>query len=170
MINHQYNFKKTLILVLGALFLAVSLSATVRTYTDNGDGTVKDNGTNLVWQKCSAGQNNDAGCTGTASLKEWRNALAYCEALLLGGRYDWRLPNLKELQSLADRSRVYPAIDTVKFPNTPGNASVNGSYWSSSFFVITDPSDAWIVCFDKGRHTYMRKDNSNLVRCVAGGL
>ena len=118
MINHQYNLKKTFILVLGALFLAVSLSAAVRTYTDNGDGTVKDNATNLVWQKCSAGQNNDAGCTGTASGIDWKSALAYCEGLTLGGRSDWRLPNLKELLALADRSRVNPAIDTVKFPNT----------------------------------------------------
>jgi hypothetical protein len=36
-------------------------------YTDNGDGTVTDNNTGLIWQKCSVGQTNDATCSGPAT-------------------------------------------------------------------------------------------------------
>ena len=36
-------------------------------YTDNGNGTVTDNNTGLIWQKCGVGQNNDSACSGTAT-------------------------------------------------------------------------------------------------------
>ncbi|MBI4687331.1 MAG: DUF1566 domain-containing protein [Nitrospirae bacterium] len=70
-------------------------------FTDNGNGTVTDNRTGLVWQQGEAGQ------------MMWGSALSYCEGLPLGGKTDWRLPNVKELESLTDDTRYNdPAIDT----------------------------------------------------------
>jgi len=43
-------------------------------YTNNGNGTVTDNNTGLVWQKCSVGQNNDLSCSGTAAIYNWYQA------------------------------------------------------------------------------------------------
>lgn len=60
-------------------------------------------------------------------MKTWKSTLVYCEGLALAGNSDWRLLNVKELESLADDSRYNPAIDTTFFPGT--NVSV---YWSST--------------------------------------
>ncbi|MDH5718508.1 MAG: DUF1566 domain-containing protein, partial [Spirochaetia bacterium] len=46
---------------------------------DNVDGRVTDYTTNLVWQKCSMGQVNDASCSGSATAATWINAINYCE-------------------------------------------------------------------------------------------
>ncbi|MDH5721217.1 MAG: DUF1566 domain-containing protein, partial [Spirochaetia bacterium] len=80
---------------------------------DSVDGTVTDYTTNLVWQKCSMGQTNDASCSGSATTATWFNAINYCEGLTLGGKTDWRLPNVTELESIVDRTVFNPAIDTL---------------------------------------------------------
>jgi hypothetical protein len=119
-------------------------------YTDNRDGTVTDTSTSLMWQQ-----------DGSTS-KSWSEALAYCEALNLGGYKDWRLPNEKELRSLVDYSRYSPAINTTYFPNT-----VSSSYWSSTTYAYTT-SNAWGVYFLYGDDYYSYKSNSCYVRAVRG--
>ncbi len=59
-----------------AVMVTAGLFAAVR-FTDNGDGTVTDHGTGLVWQKCSKGQN-ALDCSGTATTENWSTALQYC--------------------------------------------------------------------------------------------
>ena len=85
-------------------------------FVDNGDGTISDTSTGLMWQKATA--------PGTYT---WEQALTYCENLTLAGISDWRLPNRNELQSIVDYSRYNPAIDTTFFPDT-----VASDYWSST--------------------------------------
>jgi hypothetical protein len=131
-------------------------------YTDNGNGTVTDNITGLVWQKCSMGQNNDSICSGTATTATWVHAISYCEALSLGGHTDWRLPNVSALESLVDFSRFNPSINTSFFPGTVGNW-----YWSSSSYV-GNTSTAWFVNFSNGYVDYNVKTNGVFVRCVRG--
>ena len=73
----------------------------VASYTDNGNGTVTDNVTGLMWeQKTADGSSRDKDTTHT-----WKDALAYCEDLILGGFSDWRLPNPKELERIVDLER-----------------------------------------------------------------
>ena len=64
-------------------------------FIDNGDGTITDRATDLMWMK------NDSG-----KPMKWRQALAWAENLQLAGHADWRLPNAKELQSIVDYSRA----------------------------------------------------------------
>ena len=59
-------------------------------FVNNGNGTVTDNCTGLIWQKDSGNDGNPL---------RWCSALAYCENLDFGGHDDWRLPNVRELQS-----------------------------------------------------------------------
>jgi hypothetical protein len=66
----------------------------VNDFVDNGDGTVTDRATGLMWQQADSG----------AGYK-WRDALAYAQDLVLAGHDDWRLPNAKELQSIVDYTR-----------------------------------------------------------------
>lgn len=76
-------------------------------FIDNGDGTITDQATGLMWQK----NDNDQGVV-------WEDALEYAENLELAEYSDWRLPNAKELQSIVDYSRCpditdSAAIDTI---------------------------------------------------------
>jgi hypothetical protein len=121
-------------------------------FVNNGDGTVSDNLTGLIWQQDE---------TNTMS---WEAALSYCEGLSLGNHSDWRLPNIKELGSLTDDMRYFPAIDTNFFPDAqPSN------YWSSTTNTYM-PGFAWGLDFNSGENFSRDKSSSNYhVRCVRGG-
>ncbi|MCY3024485.1 MAG: DUF1566 domain-containing protein [Planctomycetota bacterium] len=67
-------------------------------FHDNGDGTVTDSATGLMWQKDDSGKG-----------MNWEQALAHAANLKLAGHSDWRLPNAKELQSIVDYTRA-PAV------------------------------------------------------------
>ncbi len=67
---------------------------------DNGDGTVSDLATGLMWAKSDS-----------PDSMNWEDALAYCAQSRLGGHSDWRLPNVKELQSIVDYGRAPGAKD-----------------------------------------------------------
>ncbi len=93
----------------------------------------------------------------------WGDALNYCKGLSLGGQNDWRLPNVKELESLVDDTRYAPAIDSTYFPNV-----VASYYWSSTTYA-SGPNSAWVVYFDGGGVYGSGKSNGYYVRCVRGG-
>lgn len=69
-------------------------------FADNGDGTVTDRATGLMWQQADSGK-----------ALNWEEALAYAEDLTCGGHTDWRLPNAKELQSIVDYTHAPDATD-----------------------------------------------------------
>jgi len=102
-------------------------------FVDNGDGTVTDRSTDLVWQQKDDGRTRD-----------WPAALAYCEALKLAGHDDWRLPNVKELQSIVDYRRHDPALDTRFLHQSDRRAW----FWSSTTHG-DNVSQADYVCFGK---------------------
>ena len=120
---------------------------------DNGDGTVTDQRTGLVWQKVGANR----GMT-------WEEALKYCESLRLTGRDDWRLPNIKELRSVSDDRKVQPSLDKAFFPE----AQV-AYYWSSTS-QCNRPERAWFVDFQTGLVSYADKPEQHLVLAVRGGV
>jgi hypothetical protein len=102
-------------------------------YTDNGNGTVIDNVTGLMWQKASS-----------PGQYVHTQAVAYCPTLTLGGRTDWRLPSQIELLSIVDYGVGDPSINSTYFPSTPGSG-----FWSST--VVTGVSTtAWSVSFGDG--------------------
>jgi len=109
--------KKCLILnmLIYLLLLWVQISY-AGTLVDNGDGTISDQGTHLMWQK------QDDGTTRT-----WTAAITYCEGQILAGHTDWRLPTIKELKSIADMTKYDPSINTTYFPGTQSSY-----YWSST--------------------------------------
>ena len=117
-------------LVLG-LSLAVWAAAPPGRYTLT-TVTVVDTRTMLTWQR-----------TVSTSTYTWPNATAYCQGLNLLGT-GWRLPTVKELQSLVDIRAVNPAIDTTAFPSTPVDY-----FWSSSPHVL-DAGRVWAVSFNDG--------------------
>jgi len=121
-------------------------------FVDNGDGTVTDTKTGLMWQQDEAG------------AMSFEDALTYSEDLQLADHSDWRLPNRNELQSLLDYSKNNPAIDTVAFPG-----AMSSYYWSSTT-VVDYQGFAWRVEFGSGYvHSGSYKSTSRYVRAVRGG-
>ncbi|MFC1452105.1 DUF1566 domain-containing protein [Verrucomicrobiota bacterium] len=122
-------------------------------FIDNGDGTITDHATGLIWQQGDSGSGMD-----------WEDALAYAENLELAGRRDWRLPNVKELQGLLDYTRspdttASAAIDPL-FSCTP-ISNMNGDtdyafYWSGTTHLRFDGNGgrACYVSFGRGMGTY----------------
>ena len=114
--------------------------------------TVKDNDTGLIWQ-----DNHDA----KTIKRDWQGAKEYCQELTLAGYDDWRLPTIKELQSIVDIKRYKPAIKkTFKYV-----ASMY--YWSSSKDV-SDVKFAWGVYFGDGNTNGNTRSSECFVRCVRG--
>ena len=115
-------------------------------YTSNND-TVGDIKTNLHWIKS---WNSDW----STNRFDWNGALNYCENLVFAGQSDWRLPNIKELSSIIDRTHTSPAIDTVAFDQAEGNAR----YWSST--------PGWIVALAEGSVTVHSTNEEIFAKCV----
>jgi hypothetical protein len=115
-------------------------------FTDNGDGTVTDNLTGLIWLK-------NANCFGT---RTWNNALSDSNGLEDGecGLTDgssagnWRLPNYKELSSLVDSERYNPAL-----PSGHPFTNVQSEHYWSSTTRAEDIDGGWYVHMSDG-HAY----------------
>lgn len=109
-------------------------------YQNNNNGTITDKTSGLMWAE------NDSGKALT-----WKEALEYAENAKLAGYTDWRLPNVKELQSIVDYSGIYPAINKDYFNVTKLDNNPNYYFWTSTsaYFSKQDPSYiyAWYVAF-----------------------
>lgn len=103
-------------------------------YTDLGNGIVRDNVTGLEWQQDTHG------------TYTWQQAIDYCDNLMYAGYDDWRLPTIKELSTLVDSSIPIPGptINTDYFLNTQPSF-----YWSSTTNART-PDRACHVDFNDG--------------------
>jgi hypothetical protein len=133
-------------------------------FTDNQNGTVTDNLTGLIWMK-------NANAFG---MKTWAGALTAANGLKSGDAGtgltdgskagDWRLPNVRELQSLVDYGRSNPAL-----PANPPFTGVQGFYWSST--TAPDPTLAWDVSIGgEGKAEGFEKALAeDYVWCVRGG-
>lgn len=134
-------------------------------FVDNGDGTITDNATGLMWQ-----QDDD----GTA--RDWEESLEYAEGLELAGHDGWRLPSSKELQGIVDYTRSpattgSPAIDPLfsctEIEDAEGNSGQYPYYWSGSTHLDgPNPGGAAAyVAFGKA----MGKMNGNLLDVHGAG-
>ena len=122
-------------------------------FKDNGDNTVTDNVTGLIWQKVP-----------TTDTLTWEQAINYAENLVLVGKTDWRLPNIKELASINDESRTAPSVSTTFFPNVKSNR-----YWSSTSQKNVG-ANAWFNDFQNfGITSYFAKTKAYNVLCVRTG-
>jgi len=131
-------------------------------WTDNGNGTVPDHLTGLIWLK-------DANCFG---IRTWNNARVDCNGLSSGwcgltdgsSAGDWRLPNVRELQSHIDYDVYNPAIWVLHpYVNLQSNY-----YWSSTT-VAGVSGGAWYVYMGNGNVGSYFKTFDYYVWPVRGG-
>jgi hypothetical protein len=141
-------------------------------YTINGDGTVTDTKTNLMWKRCEEGLSGSDCMTGTAAEYNWQEALELADGHSFATYSDWRLPNVKELRTIVAFDRVYkPAINSTVFPNLPGNSS--HFVWSSTptwHDNTGSDDDSWLVDFGQGLTGFQHRTSGSYVRLVRGGL
>lgn len=119
-------------------------------YEDNGDGTITDRLTGLLWQRTDDG-----------TTRTWSGAATYCQALSLGSRGVWRLPSPRELLTIVSPGRVDPALPQVF-------TSASGNYWTNK----TDPASsdrAAFVSFSSGIASHELKYYMFRALCVSGG-
>ncbi|WP_430931782.1 DUF1566 domain-containing protein [Saccharicrinis sp. 156] len=114
----------------------------VNDFVDNGDGTVTDQATGLMWQQTDDGNTYD-----------WVEALALASESEVAGYTDWRLPNTKELQSIVDYEKTtFPAIDETYFSCTDSDSW----FWTST----TQGDFKYTACYIAFGKAYSR-DNSS---------
>ncbi|MBF0344493.1 MAG: DUF1566 domain-containing protein [Nitrospirae bacterium] len=114
----------------------LSPKPTLKRFVDNGDQTMTDTSTGLMWTK-------DANLAGR---KDWQEALDYVESMNKGaaenfGYTDWRLPAKEELESIIKGSEDAPHV----WLKPEGFANVQSYYYWSSTTYASNTSDAWIV-------------------------
>lgn len=137
-----------------------------------GTNVVTHNLTGLMWTRSA---NN--------GLRSWNEAIDYCNIISVlepAGNFiitydDWRLPNIRELQSLIDYKYTGPALSNASgsgqwSADNPFEQVLNGWYWSSTTVDI-DASEAWAVWMDTGSVVRLAKTGApqgKLVWCVTG--
>ena len=120
-------------------------------FIDNGDSTVSDLATGLMWQKADDG-----------IARDWQESLEYAEDLNLGSYDDWRLPNAKELQSIVDYSRspqttgtaaIDPVFETSERFDPDGNSGQYPYFWTSTTHLdgMNPYSGAVYIAFGEGQ-------------------
>jgi len=161
-------------------------------YTDNGDGTITDNTTGLMWEK----KDDSDGIHGKDRYFTWgltsapytmdgtivTEFLAELNAPPCFARFcDWRIPNVKELQTLVDYEVPLPGptVDPA-FHHPSGCAGCTDvtvpscsctaadRYWSSTTYRF-DPQNAWNTTFSYGNVIFVFKSGTSAVRAVRGG-
>ncbi|CAK9254274.1 unnamed protein product [Sphagnum jensenii] len=118
-------------------------------FVDNGDGTITDSLTDLIWQKAPS-----------SDTLTWENALTYSDTLTLSSDTDWRLPNIKELQSISDETLTAPSLNSIFQATNP-----MAQYWASTS-LPNFPTKAWYLDTHFGITTYGEKTVRLSVRCV----
>ena len=126
-------------------------------FKDNGDGTITDHLTGLIWQKADGGE------------MTWEKAKDYAKSLRLAGRQDWRLPTSMELFALTNQGMHGPAMDTSVFTRSEAR------YWWTNSPRADDSTKVWLVNSGGGIGAHAKTETVSAggerpvhVRCVAG--
>ena len=147
------------------VFMSGTLAQSVD-FSNNGDGTVTDPNTGLVWMRCSWGQTwTGSACTGSTKRYTFDQAVALNGKISFAGHSDWRVPSHEQLRSIVvvNITRPGPSINVSAFPNTESYG-----YWSSTVHPH-HPNFAWFVDFDSGGSNGGGHASPMLVRLVRGG-
>ena len=109
-------------------------------YIDNGDGTVTDTVTGLMWQKQDGGE------------MSYDSAVVWVGRLALAGYQDWRLPGIHESFSLMNLDALNPALNQTAFANT------GAEYWWSADVAANNPSKVWVTNSGGGQGAHPRTE------------
>ena len=115
-------------------------------FIDNGDNTITDTKTGLIWTKNTIAKD--------VEHEAAEKAVADLDC-------SWRLPTIKELRELIDYTKRWPAIDTEAFPDTESDW-----YWTSTPVAGYEDAARWAVFFGYGSVDDRSRGNDACVRAV----
>ncbi|TRX53465.1 DUF1566 domain-containing protein [Thalassomonas sp. M1454] len=127
-------------------------------YLSPTEGVIADLKTGLMWSRCVYGQEwsiEEQTCTGDAIKLTWENALKQPALTLNTGYEGWRLPNIKELRTIANTGQAQPSFNTDVFFNIP---SENTDYFWSSTPVqyLSSTLYSWVMNRSGGAQKHTR--------------
>ena len=125
-------------------------------FNDNGNGTITDRLTGLMWERVPA-----------SPAVDWYSAISYCENLTLGGHSDWRLPNVSELKSLVNYEQEN---SDYWLNNTQGFENIAHNYYFTASTQTGTSSSVWLVYMSTGLVLPGTKGSNNYVLAVRGGM
>ncbi|MBT0664810.1 DUF1566 domain-containing protein [Geobacter pelophilus] len=140
----------------------IAESAPAARFVINSDGTVTDSSTGLIWKRCSEGLSGAKCEDGAAKTYNWKEAKKAAETSKFAGRNDWRLPTIKELDTIVEFQCSMPAVNQAVFPATPAL-----NFWSSSRYSGYS-NGAWNLNFNDGGRDTCSMNYSLYVRLVRG--
>lgn len=130
---------------------------TVSYPSDETGNTVLDKRTGVQWRRCEEGQRWDGRtCQGQARPFTHEQALRHAASLSL-----WRIPDIKQLGSLPQRTCRFPALEGPMF--VTGGLSL--SYWSSTPFIAA-PALVWLLEVNTGRVIYGERSDQAGLRMI----
>lgn len=138
----------------------------LKSFTGNGNGTVTDNDTGLMWEVKGVSPALNA-ATNTYQWQEAQDFINQLNTAHYAGYSDWRLPTTNELGYLIDHS-ISTAAQTPKVNTVYFSTCTCGNYWSSQPHA-GDAAQAWYVNFNTGAKDYATKGSSFYVMAVRGG-
>ncbi len=151
-------------LTVGVMVVFAALAGSAQAALSANGDEVTDTSTGLIWRRCAQGQAwTGSTCSGTPTLYTWDQAVAAAQAQALSTGVAWRLPNVKELNSIVSLVRTYPAIDAVAFPATQST-----THWTSTPYAGY-ADYAWVVNFIYGFVTSGYRYGNYAVRLVRAG-
>jgi hypothetical protein len=142
------------------------LSTPTTRFADNGDGTVTDKESKLMWMRCAVGQTWAKGtCDGVPAALTWAAAFDAAQAINKRGSFffnDWRVPQVPELAGIAERQCKNPRINLTVFPATPPVA-----FWTAtSRPSAAVETSAFVLGFGADGVKYASKQETHVVRLV----
>jgi hypothetical protein len=142
------------------------LSTPTTRFADNGDGTVTDKESKLMWMRCAVGQTWSRGtCAGVPAALTWAAAVDAAQAINKRGNFffsDWRIPQVPELAGIAERQCKNPRINLTVFPATPSAA-----FWTATSRPSKAVEDsAYVLGFGADGVKYASKLETHDVRLV----
>jgi hypothetical protein len=125
------------------------------------NGEVLHIASQLIFMRCSIGQTwDETSCANEPTALNWQQALLVSVQTDYNGSKNWRLPNVKELNVITERSCVRPSINDEIFPNTSPD-----DYWTSTP-SMQDTQSAWALAFTNASNSQRLKTRSLFVRLV----
>ena len=142
-------------------------------YIVHGDGTVTDTETSLMWLQCLPNGTYTADsaygtCSGgnSATVYYWEDALGYASTHVYASHSDWRIPNIKELESILAFDRLDPPLNSDIFIGLANHVTSGSSiiyYWSATIRPESTPRYAnavFVVEFDDGGFGFSTKQHN----------
>jgi hypothetical protein len=123
-------------------------------FVDNGNGTIADKLTGLMWERAPS-----------TTPMTWAEANLYADNLTLGGYADWRLPYRVEMRSLVQEAQS----DYSSWLDSQGFMNIQpADYWSGTWFSYIGTDYGWVVNIRYGGTRSLDQHNSCYVWVVRG--